>query len=167
MALGKAVFPQEGEYLLGQTKEPQLVGHRRLGFSHFGGRLLLGQAIDGDEPLQRLGLLPEIQVTPLKILNQGEQTGALPRDLQDQTGNLFQAADHGGPQPALPGNELIAPTALAPDGKGLENSMDTNALCQLSEPVRVKVSAGLVGVGRNIIRRYHGHPGAFHQPSSI
>ncbi len=102
MALGKAVFPQEGEYLLGQTKEPQLVGHRRLGFSHFGGRLLLGQAIDGDEPLQRLGLLPEIQVTPLKILNQGEQTGALPRDLQDQTGNLFQAADHGGPQPALP-----------------------------------------------------------------
>ena len=61
----------------------------------------------------------------------------------------------------------IAPTALAPDGKGLENSMDTNALCQLSEPVRVKVSAGLVGVGRNIIRRYHGHPGAFHQPSSI
>lgn len=59
------------------------------------------------------------RVTPLKILNQGEQTGALPRDLQDQTGNLFQAADHGGPRRRSPGNELIAPTALAPDGKGL------------------------------------------------
>ena len=65
MAFGKAMLPEQGQHLLGQAQQAELVGHRRLGLAHLGGGLLLGEAIDGGEPLQRLGLLPKVQVPPL------------------------------------------------------------------------------------------------------
>ena len=72
-----------------------------------------------DELPQGQGFLPEIQVPPLEIFDEGEQTGAFPGNLQHQAGDLFQATDHGRPQPPFSGDEFIASAALPPDGQGL------------------------------------------------
>ena len=65
MALGGSAVPQDLQHLAGELQQPQLIGHRRLGFADSPGGLLLGEVVGGDQLVQRQRLLPEVQVFAL------------------------------------------------------------------------------------------------------
>ena len=110
------------------------------------GRLLLGEMVDRDQPVQGQGLLPEVQVLALQVLYQSQQGGALVVDLERDAGDLFQSCQLGGPEPPFPGYQLpaVCPTAHS---QGLEQPQSLDGTSQLLQFLGAKNPAGLIGIG--------------------
>ena len=151
VALGEPVLAQPVQQPGRELQQPQLIGHRRLGFADAPGGLILGQVIGVDQPVQRHGLLQKIQVPALEVLHQGQQRGAHAVHVDDNAGNLAEPGHPGCPQTALAGDQLKAPVHL-PDGQRLEDAVLPDAGRQFLQAVGGKALPRLVGIGVQNVR---------------
>ena len=104
---------------------------------------------------QGVGLLEHLQVLPLEVFQQGQHGAVLGGALCDDSGNLLKPRQLAGPQPALPGDERVAPV-LPPHGHRLEQPVLLDALGQALQGGLVKVLAGLGWIGQDAAdRQFH------------
>ena len=165
VALGTAVLPQGGQGGRGEPQQPQLIGHGGLGLADALGGLLLGQVVSLDQGGQGGGLLHKVQVPALEVLHQGQQGGLLTVHTDDDTGDLGQTGQLGGPQTAFPGHQLIAACGAA-HRQGLEHAVLLNAGGQLLQTVLGKKLPGLSRIGGNGMDGQKLDPIAFKQALS-
>ena len=119
-----------------------------------------------DQLGQRGGLLHKVEIPPLKVLHQGQQRRALAVHADQNAGHLGETGHAGGPQAALPGNQLVAAVLGPADGQGLEYAKLLNAGGQLLQALPGKAGAGLVRIGGNGGNGEKQHFGALKQSFS-
>ena len=144
MAGGQDALLQKAHHLGGQGQEPQGVGDGWPGFAHLLGHLLLGQAVFLHQGLIALGFLHRVQVLPLKVFNEADFHNFFIVRLDDDHGNLTEACVFRGPPAAFSGDDLVVAGGQTADGKGLDDSMDTDGVSQLCQGFRVEALPGLI-----------------------
>ena len=166
VALGEARLPEQAEGLGGELQQAELVGHGGLGFADLAGHRLLGEAGGLQKGLEGLGLLHEVQIPPLDVLDEGQEGGLVFVHRHHNAGHLGETGHAGGPQAALPGNQLVAAVLGPADGQRLEYAELLNAGGQLLQALPGKAGAGLVRIGGNGGNGEKQHFGALKQSFS-
>ena len=156
MAFSEALRPQPFQHVGGQAQHPQLIGDGALAFSQTPRGLLLAQSEQGDELADALGLLDEIQVSPLDVFDQGDNPALFQIHVHNDAGYLREPRQPRGPQPPLPGDQLKA-VSFHPHGQRLQDPVLRDGGPELVEALSRKILPGLHRPGHDFIHRHIGH----------
>jgi hypothetical protein len=97
--------------------------------------------------LVRKGNFHRVQVAALNVLDQGHFEHLLVVGQAHKHGHAFQTRELGGAEPAFARDDLEAVGFQAADGNGLNDAELANRFGQFRERTRLKLGAGLLGVG--------------------
>src|SRR5438874_11598648 len=142
-----------GLHRVGEAEQPQRVGDRRPALPDPLGELVLREPVLVEQLAVGLGLLERGEVLALHVLDQGELEAVLGAGLAHDDREPLEAGAHRRAQPALAGDQLVAPRDAAHDQR-LEEPVAADRVGELAERLVVEVPARLLGVGHDLVDRH-------------
>ena len=119
--------------------------------------LLVVVAMDVGQGLETVGLLEDIEVLALKVLDEGDLHGLVVLDVHVDAGQVLEADVPGGHITPFSGDDLEA-AALGPDEDGLEDALAPDRILELFDIA--ELAAGLVGIRVDLLDGDHADPGS-------